>query len=170
MTDQQLLAKHDLRTLNSGLFEHYKEVHTGFSQRQSCSRVPALITNGHLCHSFNLFIRHGCCFRSDFFAISSSFCFTVINLHHLSHTDVRVRWHDEVSVVYFYLYNEESSQRVCMPFRHLHPAATGPYGWEVGDPMPYWTLRQRLDKFTGLLTLTPNNAMGPEQGNNISHE
>ncbi len=152
VTDQQLLANQDLITSNSGIFEHYKQVHPGFCQKQSCSTVPALITNGHRCHSFHLFIRHGCCFRrSDifFFAISSSFCFTIINLHHLSHTDVRVRWHDEVSVVYFYLCNEESSQRVCMPFRHLRPAATGPYGWEVGDLEPYTEAEGRQVHWAG---------------------
>ncbi len=56
-----------------------------------------------------------------------------------------------------------------MAFRHLRPAATGPYGWEVGDLEPDWTLRQRIDKSTGLVALAPYNAMELAQGRN-SHE
>ncbi len=110
VTDQQLLAKQDLLTSNSGMFEHNKQVHSGFCQKQSCSTGPALITNGqHATPLICLFAMVVVSGGVILFAISSSFCFTVINLHHLSHTDVRVRWHDEVSVVYFYLHNEESS-------------------------------------------------------------
>lgn len=110
---------------------------------------------GHYYHSFNLFIHCGCCFRSDFcFIISSSFSFTVINFHHLSHTDVRVRWHDEVSVVYFYLHNEKSSER------SLHASQTPPPSrywtiWlRVGGPVPYWALGQRVDEFTMIVLVT----------------